>query len=61
MEEPIAFGIRRCPYCREETPDYRIDCLSCGEIFPEFREFLSKQGKDGLSESQPEENNLDPE
>jgi hypothetical protein len=60
LDEPIAFGIRKCPYCSEVTPDYRIDCLSCGEIIPEFRDIIPKDKNDASPESQIEETDLKP-
>jgi hypothetical protein len=41
--EPIKFGVFNCPFCGEETPDWRIDCLSCGKIFPPFQDLIPKQ------------------
>ena len=40
--EPIKFGVRNCPFCGEETPDWRIDCTSCGQIFPPFDDLMKK-------------------
>jgi hypothetical protein len=44
--EPIRFGVIKCPFCGEDTPDWRIDCLSCGKIFPPFQDLIPKLNGD---------------
>lgn len=46
--EPIAFGVRRCQYCGELTPDYTIICTNCSAPAPMFERppFKAKTDED---------------
>ena len=51
----LKFGVRDCPFCGEETSDWRIECTICGKIFPSFVDLINKTEADDEREFIPEE------